>query len=186
MNSVDPRPLPFQSGQIAAFALALGVVLMTGVSLVVRATNPPAVPQGASTSLQNAEQLLFVLAAIVPAGILGAFIVRATQTSAARRSRSDGASAAKASAASNPYSAAGLREFDAADPEVRRLTTRFVMMSIICLVMIESGGLLGAVVYLLAGNPLALAAPGLSLMFMAVFFPSRSRLRAFLQDTLRD
>jgi hypothetical protein len=62
---------------------------------------------------------------------------------------------------------------------------RFLALTIVRIALVEGAGLYGAVVYYLTGQPLTLAAPALSLLMMAFFWPSRGRLEAFVAEVMR-
>ena len=166
----DRRDLPVGAGRIAVGLMALSVVVVTAAILILRNVGRASAPSNPPT---QSDFLLLILAGVTPVSIVMAFVIRATSTAAARRRFESAQDRADRGARSD----AGL------DPDsLRRLGTAFTAQSIASAALIESIGLAGAVFYLLTGNPLTLAAVGVCLIIMTVFFPSQGRFEAFVRD----
>lgn len=153
------NPSPYRSiSQVQAIygALILGVVGAAAAMAAIRVGTPGSAPAAA-----QGEMFLIIVGVMTASCValaIGArsfFVARARRGAAADRSSPD--------AFLHPYSTAML---------VRGA-------------LLESPGLMGCVVFMVTGEWAALGAAGVSLLFMAVLFPTRAGLERFAADASR-
>jgi len=144
---MSPQPLPFRNARVIVLALALGIVLFTGVVVCLRLSGEPA------TNPEIGQLLLLVIGALAVANTSVYFVLRKSFVARAQAAKGE---------------ALELLKHDAVPPQLLTLT-------ILGAALAEGVGLLGVVALLLGAPWFALAAPALAVVLIVAQLPSRER-----------